>query len=186
MTTNQPTVNPQTTETNNPTGQQTVQFDINNLPPEFQRYVDQERTKASQTARDKAERQANMTMNEQISAINQRLSQSEVSRIFGGVGLSEENLTSLVGMVATDDVERSIANAQAFKTIIDSIVETKMQQQTQQAIQQMPTPSAGGSVTEQQFLQAQLDEARKDTTRMRDVKVSAIMRAAAEKNIILN
>lgn len=203
-------VNPtvQTTEPNPTTPVQTA-FDPNTLSPEAKAWVDRQRTQASQTARANARKEllkdesflneirqsmqpqvqhsVEEQMQGQITALNKRLANSEVTRILQSANIPTEQMATYVELFATEDIDTSIQNATNFVSAFNTSLQTFKQMQQQQAIQSMPTPqTASTSVSEQQALQARLDEARNNLNpRLRDIAISAIMREASEKNITL-
>lgn len=183
-------------------------FDPNNLPPEFAKYVDQQRTQASQTARANAKKELMKDENflneirgtvtpqvektteekfhDQLMALSLRSSKSEVENILYRAGIKGEEAQTYVDMFATEDIEGSIDKVTKFVSAFNNTLQSRMDKKHQEDIQNMTTPqTTSTTVTEQQDLQAQLDEARKDTSYMRSVRISAIMRAASEKGITL-
>lgn len=183
-------------------------FDINNLPPEFVRYVDQQRTQASQTARANAkkelmkdetflneirgtvtpqvEKTTEQKFHDQLMALSLRNSKSEVENILYRAGIEGEEAQTYVDMFATEDIDASIEKATKFVSAFNNTLQSRMDKKQQEDLVNMTTPQAGSNpVTEKDELQAQLDEARKDTSFMRSVRISAIYRAASEKGITL-
>lgn len=171
--------------------------------------MDRQRTQASQTARANAKKElmkdpnflnevrrgmqedvqhtVEQGMQEQIASLNRRVATSEVSRILAGANLPQEEMQSYVEMFANEDIDGSIQRATTFVSTFNNSLQRVRDAQQQQAIENMPTPQTSAtSVSEQQALQARLDEARKNTNfRSRDVMVASILREAGEKGIIL-
>lgn len=185
------------------------QFDPSTLSPEAMAWVDRQRTQASQTARANARKdlmkdetflaeirnamqpQVQKTMEEQmhdqIESLNKRLAQSEVKGILTSAGIPAEQIQNYVDLFADGDIDGSIQRTNNFVSVFKTSVQSMMDAQHQQAVREMPTPQTSAtSVSEQQALQARLDEARKNTNfRTRDVLISSIMREASEKGITL-
>lgn len=203
-TQNQTVVNQQT-QNNSTNTQQNVEFDIHNLPPEFQRYLDQERTRASQTARANArkelaqdqefiaqvrsgfEQEVNHTVEEQIQVLNKRISSGDVRNVLMQGGINDaEDLQYYTDLFASEDIDGSVEKAKSFVSRYNKSLQDRMDKKQQQSVRNMDTPATNPStVNEKDSLQAQLDEARKDTSYMRAVRISSIMRQASEKGITL-
>lgn len=171
--------------------------------------MDRQRTQAAQTARENTRKnllkdesflsqvrqsmqpQVQQTIEQQmqgqISNLNKRLAVSEVTRILGGANIPNEQIQTYVDLFASEDIDSSIARANSFVSAFTTSLETYRQAQQQQAVQNMTTPqTAATSVSEQQALQARLDDARKNAnTRVKAVIISSIMREASEKGITL-
>lgn len=183
-------------------------FDPNNLPPEFARYVDQQRFQASQTARANAkkelmkdenflnevrgtvtpqiEKTTEQLFHDEIASLKLRTSQSEVKNVLSQAGIKGDEAKTYIDMFANEDIDGSVERVNQFVSAFKNTIQSRMDKQHQEDLQTMTTPqTAAATVTEQQDLQAQLDEARKDTSFMRNVKISAIYRAASEKGITL-
>lgn len=192
----------------NQTQQNNFVFDPNNLPPEFARYVDQQRTQASQTARANAkkellkdenflnevrgtvtpqvEKTTEQKFHDQLSALSLRTSKSEVRNILSQAGIKGDEALPYIDMFATEDIESSVEKATNFVSAFNNTIKSRMDKKQQEDLQNMTTPQVNpNTVTETENLQAQLDEARKDTSFMKNVRISAIMRTASEKGIIL-
>ena len=89
-------------------------------------------------------------------------------------------------MFASEDIDKSVEMVNTFVSSFNNTLQSRIDKQHQEEIQTMTTPqTAAATVTEQQDLQAQLDEARKDTSFMKNVRISAIYRTASEKGITL-
>lgn len=190
---------------NQQTNQNNVEFDVHNLPPEFQRYLDQERTRASQTARANArkelaqdqefisqvrsgfEQEVNETVETQIKALNKRIASGDVRNVLMQGGITNaEDLQYYTDLFASEDIDKSVENATSFVSRYNKSLQDRMDEKQQKAVKNMTTPSTNPStVDDKTSLQAQLDEARKDTSYMRGVKISSIMRQASEKGITL-
>lgn len=203
-TQNQTVVNQQT-QNNSTNTQQNVELDIHNLPPEFQRYLDQERTRASQTARANArkelaqdpefiaqvrsgfEQEVNHTVEEQIQVLNKRISSGDVRNVLMQGGINDaEDLQYYIDLFASEDIDGSVEKAKSFVSRYNKSLQDRMDKKQQQSVRNMDTPATNPStVNEKDSLQAQLDEARKDTSYMRAVRISSIMRQASEKGITL-
>lgn len=195
----------QQTQNNSTNTQQNVELDIHNLPPEFQRYLDQERTRASQTARANArkelaqdqefiaqvrsgfEQEVNHTVEEQIQVLNKRISSGDVRNILMQGGINDvEDLQYYTDLFASEDIDGSVEKAKSFVSRYNKSLQDRMDKKQQQFVRNMDTPATNPStVNEKDSLQAQLDEARKDTSYMRAVRISSIMRQASEKGITL-
>ena len=204
-TQNQQTVVNQQTQNNSTNTQQNVEFDIHNLPPEFQRYLDQERTRASQTARTNArkelaqdqefiaqvrsgfEQEVNHTVEGQLQALNKRIASSDVRNVLMQGGIADaEDLQYYTDLFASEDIDGSVEKAKSFVSRYNKSLQDRMDKKQQQSVRNMDTPATNSStVNEKDSLQAQLDEARKDTSYMRAVRISSIMRQASEKGITL-
>lgn len=198
-------VNQQTNQNNSTNTQQNVEFDIHNLPPEFQRYLDQERTRASQTARANArkelaqdqefisqvrsgfEQEVNNTVEGQIRALNKRIASGDVRNVLMQGGITNaEDLQYYTDLFATEDIDGSVEKATSFVSRYNKSLQDAREKTQQKAVRNMQVPGANAStVNDKDSLQAQLDEARKDTSYMREVRISAIMRQASEKGITL-
>lgn len=205
----QGTTEPQTQQTQQTQQTTTNQFDPKTLSPEAMAWVDRQRTQASQTARANARKdllkdesflnevrksmqpQVQQTVEQQmqgqISDLNKRLATSEVMRILSGANIPAEQMTTYVELFANEDIDASIQRATNFVSAFTTSLQTFRDAQQQQAVQNMTTPqTSSSSVSEQQALQARLDEARKSTNfRSRDVLISSIIREASEKGITL-
>jgi hypothetical protein len=195
----------QQTQNNSTNAQQNVELDIHNLPPEFQRYLDQERTRASQTARANArkelaqdqefiaqvrsgfEQEVNHTVEEQIQVLNKRISSGDVRNVLMQGGINDaEDLQYYTDLFASEDIDGSVEKAKSFVSRYNKSLQDRMDKKQQQSVRNMDTPATNPStVNEKDSLQAQLDEARKDTSYMRAVRISSIMRQASEKGITL-
>lgn len=185
-----------------------VVFDVNNLPPEFQRYVDQQRTQASQTARNNARKelmgdesfldeirnrmkpQVEQTVEQQLEQLRRETyidrSTAKVERVLAKAGLSEEDMAIYMPMLVSEDVDASIQAAENFVSAFNKTVENRIAQQTKKAMQNMDTPTVNNNtISEQQRLQAAYDAAKKDTSYRKFATMSAITREAAEKGIVL-
>lgn len=192
----------------NQTQQNNFVFDPNNLPPEFARYVDQQRTQASQTARANAkkellkdenflnevrgtvtpqvEKTTEQKFHDQLSALSLRTSKSEVRNILSQAGIKGDEALPYIDMFATEDIESSVEKATNFVSAFNNTIKSRIDEKQQEDLQNMTTPQVNtNTVTETENLQAQLDEARKDTSFMKNVRISAIMRVASEKGITL-
>lgn len=198
-------VNQQTNQNNSTNTQQNVEFDIHNLPPEFQRYLDQERTRASQTARANArkelaqdqefisqvrsgfEQEVNNTVEGQIKALNKRIASGDVRNVLMQGGITNaEDLQYYTDLFATEDIDGSVEKATSFVSRYNKSLQDAREKTQQKAVRNMQVPGANAStVNDKDSLQAQLDEARKDTSYMREVKIASIMRQASEKGITL-
>lgn len=198
-------VNQQTNQNNSTNTQQNVEFDIHNLPPEFQRYLDQERTRASQTARANArkelaqdqefisqvrsgfEQEVNETVETQIKALNKRIASGDVRNVLMQGGITNaEDLQYYTDLFASEDIDKSVENATSFVSRYNKSLQDAREKTQQKAVRNMQVPGANAStVNDKDSLQAQLDEARKDTSYMREVKIASIMRQASEKGITL-
>ena len=195
----------QQTQNNSTNTQQNVEFDIHNLPPEFQRYLDQERTRASQTARANArkelaqdqefiaqvrsgfEQEVNHTVEEQIQVLNKRISSGDVRNVLMQGGINDaEDLQYYTDLFASEDIDGSVEKAKSFVSRYNKSLQDRMDKKQQQSVRNMDTPATNPStVNEKDSLQAQLYEARKDTSYMRAVRISSIMRQASENGITL-
>ena len=198
-------VNQQQNQNNSTNTQQNVEFDIHHLPPEFQRYLDQERTRASQTARANArkelaqdqefisqvrsgfEQEVNNTVEGQIKALNKRIASGDVRNVLMQGGITNaEDLQYYTDLFATEDIDGSVEKATSFVSRYNKSLQDAREKTQQKAVRNMQVPGANAStVNDKDSLQAQLDEARKDTSYMREVKIASIMRQASEKGIML-
>lgn len=198
-------VNQQQNQNNSTNTQQNVEFDIHHLPPEFQRYLDQERTRASQTARANArkelaqdqefisqvrsgfEQEVNDTVEGQIKALNKRIASGDVRNVLMEGGITNaEDLQYYTDLFATEDIDGSVEKATSFVSRYNKSLQDAREKTQQKAVRNMQVPGANAStVNDKDSLQAQLDEARKDTSYMREVKIASIMRQASEKGIML-
>lgn len=181
-----------------------VQFDPSTLSPEAMRWVDQQRTQASQTARrnlmkdegflnelrTQMQPQVQKTVEEQtqerMSALEKMVSTAQVGSILSKAGIPDEQISDYVSLFATSNIEESVEKATNFASVFANTVQSRVDAQQQQALVNMTTPTAPiTQVTDQDSLQARYDEAKKDTSYMRGVKISQIMREASEKGITL-
>ncbi len=198
-------VNQQQNQNNSTNTQQNVEFDIHHLPPEFQRYLDQERTRASQTARANArkelaqdqefisqvrsgfEQEVNDTVEGQIKALNKRIASGDVRNVLMQGGITNaEDLQYYTDLFATEDIDGSVEKATSFVSRYNKSLQDAREKTQQKAVRNMQVPGANANtVNDKDSLQAQLDEARKDTSYMREVKIASIMRQASEKGIML-
>ena len=192
----------------NQTQQNNFVFDPNNLPPEFARYVDQQRTQASQTARANAKKEllkdenflnevrgtvtqkkkktTEQKFHDQLSALSLRTAKSEVRNVLSQANIKGEEAQTYIDMFATENIDASVERVTKFVSAFNNTLQSRMDKKQQEDLQSMTTPQVNtNTVTETENLQAQLDEARKDTSFMKNVRISAIMRAASEKGIIL-
>ena len=111
---------------------------------------------------------------------------AKVERILAKANISEEDMGVYMGMLVTEDVDASVQRANDFVSAFNKSVEDRVSKQQKNQMQSMTTPtSSGQTVTEQDRLQSKYDLAKKDTSPRRGAKLSAILREAQEKNIIL-
>lgn len=178
------------------------------MPPEFARYVDQQRTQASQTARANArkelmkdetflneirgtvtpqvEKTTEQKFHDQLSALSLRTAQSEVRNVLSQANIKGEEAQTYIDMFATEDIDASVERVTKFVSAFNNTLQSRMDKKQQEDLLNMTTPQVNANtVTEVQDLQSQLDEARKDTSFMKNVRISAIMRTASEKGITL-
>lgn len=202
----EPTVQTTQTVQTEPTQNSGV-FDPSTLSPEALAWVDRQRTQASQTARANAKKdlmkdenflnevrgnlqpQVQQTVEQQmqttLNELQMERSQVRVERILNGV-VPADQMDFYVGMLASSDIESSVARATDFVNNFNNTIQTRVSQMQQQAVQSMPTPQVGGSqITEQERLQSAFDQAKKDTSPKKGIIMSSIMREAQEKGIIL-
>ena len=160
QTTQQASQNQQT-QVNQPTpNQNNVEFDVHNLPPEFQRYLDQERTRASQTARANArkelaqdqefisqvrsgfEQEVNETVETQIKALNKRIASGDVRNVLMQGGITNaEDLQYYTDLFASEDIDKSVENATSFVSRYNKSLQDRMDEKQQKAVKNMTTPS---------------------------------------------
>lgn len=183
-------------------------FDVNNLPPEFASYLDQQRTQASNTARNNARNElmqdpaflkevqatvtpkVQQTLEEQMEA-NLRDSRIEratakVERLLSNAKVSDEDIPTYLSMLVSDDIEGSVEKATSFVSTFNKTLESALSEKQQKAMQTMTTPQTNAtSVTEQDRLQSDYDNAKKDTSPRRGVKLAGLIREAQEKGITL-
>lgn len=126
-------------------------------------------------------------MQSQISQLNKRLATSEVTRILSSAKIPQEQMPTYIELFVNEDIDASIQKATNFVSAFTTSLQSMKEAQQQSDIRNMTTPAtASVSVSEQQALQARLDEARKNINfRARDVLISSIMREASEKGIKL-
>lgn len=183
-------------------------FDVNNLPPEFARYVDQQRTQASQTARQNArtelmndetflnEMRGNLqpevqkTVQEQMADtlrdLNLERSTLKVESILSKAGINEEDIPTCLKMLVSENIDESVEKANAYVSTVSKLVEGALTKKQQEELQTMTTPQINtNSVTEQDRLQSLYDEAKKDTSAKKGIRMSQLQREAQEKGIIL-
>ena len=128
------------------------------LTPEVQKYIDQERTRASKTATEKALKdpkliaiakaqalaEANMTAEEKmakmVADISLRENKLDAKDLLRTGGVAEDAIESILDMLVSDNKEQSIANTENFlknfKSAVDSAVSTKLQTN----LKNMPKP----------------------------------------------
>ena len=184
-------------------------FDPSTLSPEALAWVDRQRTQASQTARANAKKElmkdqnflnqvrqgmvqevqttVETGMEEKINALMLRTATSEVSRILENAGIPREQMQTYIDLFVSNDIDGSIEKATNFVSAFTTSLQSLKDAQQKHDIVNMTTPqTARATVSEQQALQARLDEARKEQSwRSRDVRIAAIMREASEKGITL-
>ena len=200
----QPTIDPSVQSTQ-PTS--TIEFDVNNLPPDFQRYLDQERTRASQTASKKArenllrdegflnevrgqvapavQKTVEEEMKMTLAEVRMDRSRAKVEQILG-THVPREQVDFYVNQFATEDTNASIEKATLFVTQLEETKKTWLSQQKVQNINNMTTPTQGANnLNETTILQKQLDEARASKTSSARANMSRILRVAQEKGITL-
>lgn len=165
-------------------------FDPSTLSPEALRWVDQQRTQASQTARANARRelmkdesflsevrnnmlpgvqqQAQSTVEERITSLENSLKQANtmtsrarVEAILSPLGLAEQAMNIYVDMFATDNIEDSVQKATGFVTAFNQSLDSKITQKTQQAMNTMPTPMSQTPVSEATTMQDAFDKLKK-------------------------
>lgn len=202
----------QTQATQTQTGETQVQqsnvFDPNNLPPDFARYVDQQRTQASTTARENARKelmrdesflgeiQANLQpqvqktleqqMEENLRASRIERANARVERLLVQAGISDEDVQTYLDVLVNDDIEGSVQKATAFISTFNKTLESRLSVQQQQSLEQMTTPQTSGTtVTEKDRLQSAYDDAKKDNSPRKGIKMAQLVREAQEKGIIL-
>ena len=194
-TNNQQTTNHQTTAS---------QFDPSTLPPEALAWVDRQRTQASQTTRRNLMRdesfinemrtqlqpEVQRTVEEQnqdrINALEKMVAESRVNELLSRAGIPDEQISQYTDLFATSNIEESVSRATNFVSLYQNTVQLNQQVAQAQAVVNMTTPQAPqNTITEQDSLQAEYDEAKKDTSYMRDVNMARIQRIASEKGIIL-
>lgn len=200
----QPTIDPSVQSTQ-PTS--TIEFDVNNLPPDFQRYLDQERTRASQTASKKArenllrdegflnevrgqvapavQKTVEEEMKMTLAEVRMDRSRAKVEQILG-THVPREQVDFYVNQFATEDTNASIEKATLFVTQLEETKKSWLSQQKVQNINNMTTPTQGANnLNETTILQKQLDEARASKTSSARANMSRILRVAQEKGITL-
>lgn len=165
-------------------------FDPSTLSPEALRWVDQQRTQASQTARANARRelmkdesflsevrnnmlpgvqqQAQSTVEERITTLenslkkaNEMTSRARVEAILAPLGLADQAKDIYVDMFATEDITSSIEKANSFVTAFNQSLDSKITQKTQQAMNTMPTPMSQTPVSEATTMQDAFDKLKK-------------------------
>lgn len=140
-----------------------------------------------QTMQTQVQQTVEQQMQSQISQLNRRVATSEVTRILSGAKIPTEQMPTYIELFVNDDIDASIQKATNFVSAFTTSLQSMQEAQQQSDIRNMTTPpTASNSVSEQQALQARLDEARKNINfRARDVLISSIMREASEKGITL-
>lgn len=220
----EPTVvqNPTQTTVQNPTQVNQTQnqiqatqsnvFDPSTLSPEALRWVDQQRTQASQTARKNlmkdesflsevrnsmlpgVQQQAQQTVEERITTLenslkqaNQMTSRARVEAILAPLGLADQAKDIYVDMFATEDIASSIEKANSFVTAFNQSLDSKITQQTQQAMNNMPTPMSQTPISEATTMQEAFDNLKKSNmSQMRkQSEMARMIREAASKGINL-
>lgn len=187
-------------------------FDPSTLSPEALRWVDQQRTQASQTARKNlmkdesflsevrnsmlpgVQQQAQQTVEERITTLenslkqaNQMTSRARVEAILAPLGLADQAKDIYVDMFATEDIASSIEKANSFVTAFNQSLDSKITQQTQQAMNNMPTPMSQTPISEATTMQGAFDNLKKSNMpQMRkQSEMARMIREAASKGINL-
>lgn len=187
-------------------------FDPSTLSPEALRWVDQQRTHASQTARKNlmkdesflsevrnsmlpgVQQQAQQTVEERITTLenslkqaNQMTSRARVEAILAPLGLADQAKDIYVDMFATEDIASSIEKANSFVTAFNQSLDSKITQQTQQAMNNMPTPMSQTPISEATTMQEAFDNLKKSNMpQMRkQSEMARMIREAASKGINL-
>ncbi len=189
---------------------QAVEFDVNNLPPEFARYVDQQRTIASQTAsantrkklehdeeflksvrtgmQEEVQTTVQKSVQEQLDALSMRASTAEVTSILAKAGVEGEQLTNCLDMFVSPDIEKSIGLATNFTKVLNDNVQHALSTQQQQALANMTTPASNGTnsqITLEDQFREELKSIENLHPQQRAVAHASIIRRAAEQNIKL-
>lgn len=187
-------------------------FDPSTLSPEALRWVDQQRTQASQTARRNlmkdesflsevrnsmlpgVQQQAQHTVEERITTLenslkraNEMTSRARVEAILAPLGLADQARDIYVDMFATEDITSSIEKANSFVTAFNQSLDSKITQQTQQAMNTMPTPMSQTPVSEATTMQDAFDKLKKSNmpAMRKQSEMARMIREAASKGINL-
>lgn len=169
----------------------TKPIDFKSLDPEIQKYIDQERTKASRTAYEKAKdklltdpsflseieketlRKASLTPEEKLSEEqsllkqtmeNLRLQENQLKgvQLLMSKGMSYEQAQQAVKFVVTSDWETTQSRTNEFLTAFATSVDNAVSEKLRTKLGTTPTPSVNGSpVSSEETLKQQFAEASK-------------------------
>ena len=136
--------------------------------------------------------QVQQTVEEQLAQLRRETqidrASAKVERILAPVISDDADRETYLSMLVTEDVNASVQRANDFVATFTKSVENSVKAQTKAQMNTMTTPqTAKSTVTDQERLQSQLDAVRKEIGQpaKKAAKISAIMREAQEKNIIL-
>lgn len=201
------------TVTESATVTETKTFDPGTLSDDVLRYIDQERTRASRTARERAEMklrsdetfkqslrseleaEAKMSAEEKLAkereevAEERKLARLEkntliVEKELGKLNLDDEALAKFSSFLTTDSEETTRERVGAFVSEFTKVIETHKAEVTKDMLKGTITPEVNGSsATEASLLEAQYKEA---VAKNDQIAMARIIREAQTKNIQIN
>lgn len=156
------------TEPNEP-NKKTIVFD--ELDDDVKRFIDQQRTQASKTAREKAlrdavkdpdiqkairaqlEEEAKLSAEERVAqkerAIAERENRIEAREKLVDAGITGEDLTKVLQFVVSDSKESTLEKTQAFIDTFTAMVESATTAKTRELIKGTPKPKTNATVTKE-------------------------------------
>lgn len=144
-----------------------VKFD--DLPENVRKFIDRERTKASNTAREKAkkeamkdpeiqktireqlEQEANMTaeekMQETMKEVAKRENQLDAREMLQENGIKGDELKEVLDLVVSEDRDNTIGKTERFIKLFKNSVATATEEKTRELIKSTPKPKTNTSST---------------------------------------
>ena len=182
------------------------------LTPELQAYIDQERTKASKSAyanaekklrkdkefvgsiRSQLEEEARLTGEEKLAKerelfaqeqaqFKRQRNQFQVERVLGGAGFEAEQIEKFSKFLVHEDEEQTLTQVNDFLTTYRSTFEQQLAVQKKELLKATPTPTNGENVSREAHYIAMYNKAR-ETGDM--TTMARLIRESAQHNINLN
>ena len=180
---------------------ETINFE--ELTPELQAYIDQERTKASKSAYANAEKklrkdanfindirhameeEARLSGEEKLAEqrqFNRQRNLFQVESQLSKAGFDGEQIDKFSKFLVSEDEETTLNHVNDFLTTYRSTFEQQLAEQKKQLLKATPTPQTGESVGREDHYKAEYEKAKQtgDATYM-----ARLIREAAQHNITL-
>lgn len=127
------------------------------------------------------------TLENSVKQANTMTSRARVEAILSPLGLAEQAVNIYVDMFATENIEDSVQKATSFVTAFNQSLDSKITQQTQQAMNTMPTPMSQTPVSEATTMQDAFDNLKKSNMSVmrKQSEMARMIREAASKGINL-